>query len=713
MPPKGRLPSEVVQDFVAWVKAGAPDPRDDGPAAVKKGIDIEAGRKHWAFQPVRAIEPPQVADTTWPAGNVDRFILAKLEAAGLRPSPDAPPATLVRRLHYDLTGLPPSEADITEFAADSSPSAYAALVDRLLASPQFGEKWGRHWLDLARYADSNGSSYNPPFYDAWRYRNWVIGEFNTDAPFDRFVMRQIAGDLLPYASQAERDDNLVAIGYLMLDSKVLGLFDKESLYMDVVDEQVDTIGKSLLGMTLGCARCHDHKFDPIPQRDYYAMAGIFTSTVTLIDRIGGPKEDESDWSRRGLGPDGDAKWKTFWTAHRYEWVTAIKDAYKARTKIAELEGKRERSEYDRQQDPLAGDLAKYRKQLTEAEAKLTGFGEQLPPLAMAPAEAEEPADTELRIRGVAASRAEVVPRGFLQVASFAGQPELNRKQSGRLELARWIADERNPLTARVWVNRVWKHLLREGIVRSTDNFGTTGEAPTHPELLDHLAARFIAGGWSTKGLVREIVLSRTYRQATTIDAAVAVGDPENRLLWRQNRRRLEPEELRDALLLFSGRLDPSPSREMVNHLPLNDIGDDPAVFKLGDDRRTVYQPIIRNIEPDVLAIFDFANTAMVTGERARTTVAPQALYFLNSPAVREGAASIAARWMSEVRRDDAAGFVRLAFRRLTGRPPTTAEATTLDRYFAAQYEGPPGPTDHDAMKLVQAILASTQFQFVD
>jgi cytochrome c553 len=713
MPPKGRLPAEIVQDFVVWVKAGAPDPRDDGPAVVKKGIDVEAGRKHWAFQPVRAVDPPAVADASWPASAIDRFVLAKLEAAGLRPSPEAPPAALVRRLYYDLTGLPPSEADVAEFAADASPSTYAALVDRLLTSPEFGEKWGRHWLDVVRYADSNGSSFNPPFYDAWRYRNWVIEQFNADAPFDRFVMRQIAGDLMPYESQAERDGNLVATGYLMLGSKVLGLFDKEALQMDVVDEQVDTIGKSLLGMTLGCARCHDHKFDPIPQRDYYAIAGIFTSTVTLIDRIGSPLDDESDWSRRGLGPQGDAKWKAFWANHRYEWATAIKNAYQARRKIAELEGKRKRSDYDRRQDPVADDLKKYRRQLAEAEAKLAEFDKQLPPLAMAPAEADEPADTELRIRGVAASCAEAVPRGFLQVASFARQPEVNRKQSGRLELAMWIADERNPLTARVWVNRVWKHLFREGIVRSTDNFGTTGELPTHPELLDHLAARFMADGWSTKRIVREIVLSRAYRQTTRLEVESAAVDPDNRLLWRQNRRRLEPEELRDTMLLFARRLDPSPSREMVNHFPLGDIGNDPAVFKLGDDRRTVYQPIIRNIEPDVLAIFDFANTSMVTGERARTTVAPQALYFLNSPAVHEAAASIAARWMNEVRRDDAAAFVRLAFRRLTGRPPTAAEVATLDRYFAAQYEGPPGPTDHDAMKLVQAILASTQFQFVD
>ncbi len=348
----------------------------------------------------------------------------------------------------------------------------------------------------------------------------------------------------------------------MLGSKVLGLFDKETLTMDVVDEQLDTIGKSILGMTLGCARCHDHKFDPIPQRDYYALAGIFTSTVTLRDRLGGPKEDESDWNRRGLGADGDTRWDAFWREHRYEWVSAIKSVHKARKKISELAGKRRRSNYDMQQDPVAGELAKYRQELVVAEQNSRNSPNNCRHWPWHRSTLPSPPTPNCEFAAwlrVAPSRASC----FLQIASFVGQPEVNRQQSGRLELARWIADERNPLTARVWVNRVWKHLFREGIVRSTDNFGTTGEVPSHPELLDHLSSQFVADGWSTKQLIRAVVLSRAYRQATTGDPAALAIDAENRWLWRQNRRRLEPEELRDSLLWHAGRLDLSPAHEGV------------------------------------------------------------------------------------------------------------------------------------------------------
>ena len=393
-----------------------------------------------------------------------------------------PPAdrdVLIRRLTYDLTGLPPNPFSFGD-------ASYEQIVDHLFASRHFGEKWGRHELDVTRYADSNGSSFNPPCPQAWQYRNWVIESFNADLPIDRFLQMQIAGDLLPYKTQQQRDDNLIATGYLLLGSKVLGTFDKQQLTLDVIDEQLDTIGKSLLGMTLGCARCHDHKFDPIPQRDYYALAGILSSKVTLDDRLGGPKEDELDWSRRGLGERGAELLREFLSEHRYAWIKATSKRFQAATKVDEIQSS-DKSQHSKE-------LAAARDELAKADAALAKFRMKLPPYAMAVRDQAEPGDVALRIRGVAASHGDVVPRGFLQVASFDGQPEVDPSTSGRLEFAQWVTSDRNPLTARVFVNRVWKHLFREGLVRSVDNFGTTGERPTHPQLLDELITRSIAGG---------------------------------------------------------------------------------------------------------------------------------------------------------------------------------------------------------------------------
>jgi hypothetical protein len=370
MPPSGKLPAAEIAILREWILRGAPDPRTaDSPSTNPTGIDLVQGRKHWAFQPLKSPVVPKTTTTDWARRDSDRFLLAALEANRLQPAPDAEPRRLLRRLSYDLTGLPPTAEEIERFEAAARldlQTALEAAADRLLAKPQFGEKWGRHWLDLARYADSNGSSFNPPFPQAWRYRNWVIAAHNHDLPVDRFLAMQIAGDLLPYQSQAERDDNLIATGLLMLGSKVLGEFDKEQLTLDVVDEQIDVLGKAILGLTLGCARCHDHKFDPVPQRDYYALAGIFRSTVTLDDRLGGAKEDESDWSRRGLGAGNDAKLLQFLAEHRYEWVKSGQKKYELANKIATLEaGRRDNSptpaypEAESELRKLREDLARY------------------------------------------------------------------------------------------------------------------------------------------------------------------------------------------------------------------------------------------------------------------------------------------------------------------------------------------------------------------
>jgi hypothetical protein len=711
MPPKGKLPAETIAVLEEWVRQGAVDPRQAPTAEKRTGMAVAQGKEFWSFQPLKVPARPAVRTPTWSSHVVDQFTLARMEANGVQPGPDAEPLTWLRRVAYDLTGLPPSAADRAEVLRAPAVATYERIVERYLASPQFGEKWGRHWLDVARYADSNGSSFNPPFREAWRYRNWVIAAVNADMPYDRFVTAQIAGDLLPAATSAERDANMIATGYLMFGSKVLGQFDKPTLFLDVVDEQLDTIGKGLLGLTLGCARCHDHKFDPVPQRDYYALAGILASTQTLAGPLDEPKADENDWSRRGLGPTGDAQLARFTDEQRWAWVKSGVKAYQAQRKVDRL--RHELAE--RPTEPRQHELAQAEAEWTTWQQKYTALNAQLPPLALAPRELAVPRDEPLRIRGVASSPGAVVPRGFLQVAAYPGQPQVNPTQSGRLELARWIASPQHPLTARVHVNRVWAHLFGEGLVRSVDNFGIRGERPTHPELLDYLAHEFITSGWRLKPLVRTLVLSRTYRLASTLDATNAAVDADNRWLSRHQRRRLTPEELRDTLLDVAGQLDRSPGTSLIDHLPLTDLGgaDAAHLATLRDQRRTIYQPVIRNLLDDVLEVFDFANPSMSVSRRPRTTVAPQALYLLNSPFVTRTARTLADQVVRAVPERNPAAIVTALFTTCVQRPPRPTEQAILLRYLQAQYEGPGTLTTRDVSKLAHALLASTQFQYVD
>ncbi len=745
MPPDGKLSDSDLLLIRKWIESGADDPREDGLAAARKTIDLEAGRQWWAFRTLDDVGMASKSrhhnklgsdlqslssQPTHSNSRIDDFINRRLHDAGLQPSERAASATLVRRVTYDLTGLPPTSELLEKFDL-SDQEQYAVYVDHLLSSDGFGEKWGRHWLDVARYADSNGSSFNVPFHNAWRYRNWVINAINRNMPVDEFIRKQIAGDLLPAGSDAERDENYIATGYLLLGSKVLGTFDKEQLTLDVIDEQVDTIGKSLLGMTLGCARCHDHKFDPLPQADYYAIAGIMASTSTLVDRIGGPKDDESDWERRGLGPGGDEKLTAFLKEHRYHWVKAVGKRFEAKKKLDDLlcggdfqSATNSPSESDRlaKADQLQRLKVAATKELREAELKLAELLSQMPPHAMAVRDAAMITDLEIRIRGVASSKGELVRRGFLQVASYPNQPQVPTEQSGRLELAHWITSPHNPLTARVFVNRVWKHLFREGIVRSVDNFGTTGDTPSHPELLDDLAARFIVGGWDLKQLVRELVLSQTYCRSVESPDPL---DPENRLLAHQNRRRLEAEEIRDTLLAIRGDLQSGPNEHILHSLPIGDVSNLGEYLNIQDNRRTVYQPIVRTLESNVLQLFDAASNTMVTGARPRTIIAPQSLYFLNSEFVQASADLIGTRILKRytVAENNSLAnneynqvldeLVDDAMRTIVSREPTLQERVLLEQYIKAQADGDPGLTLHDMLKVCQAIISSTQFQFVD
>ena len=629
MPPKHRLPDEVVADLEQWVRSGAADPRD-GKAVVRSDVDIEKGRQFWAFQPPRAVTPPTVQDAAWPRSDVDRFLLAAMEARGVRPVGDADRAALLRRLSFDLTGLPPTPAEVEAFLADESPGAVEEVVDRLLASPAFGERWGRHWLDVARYAESSGKQVNLNYPHAWRYRDYVVDSFNADKPFNRFAMEQVAGDLMPAGDDRQRAERAVATGFLAIGPKSHNERSRLQFELELADEQIDAITQAFLGLTVACARCHDHKFDPIPQRDYYALAGIFRSTETLFgttlviqnnrrttELLELPAGANPPVIGQRLSPDARAD------------LERQLESMQAR--------QREIARGGRQATQGNAEYLRRQAQVHLLEARLANFGAdgKPRPLAMAARDRRQPADSPLYTRGEPDAPGEVVPRGLPQVL-VAGDGRVRSRGSGRLELAEFLGSDRNPLTARVWVNRVWLHLFGQGLVPTPDNFGASGTPPTNQPLLDALAVQFMADGWSTKRLVRRLVLTRAYGLASAYDARNQEIDPENALVWRAANRRLDAEGLRDAMLVVAGKLDAAPP---VGSLVAG-VGDGPSavMLRFGQqiDRlnvRSVYLPVVRDHLPDALAAFDFAEPSLVTGQRATTSVPSQSLYLMNSPFV--------------------------------------------------------------------------------
>jgi len=581
-------------------------------------------KQHWAFQPIAKTPPPTVKNPAWIKTPIDSFVLDKLEAAGLSPAPAAEKRELIRRATYDLTGLPPKPAEIEAFLKDDSPTAFASLVDRLLASPHYGERWGRHWLDVVRYADTTANDANAVMHHAWRYRNYVIDAFNRDLPYDEFLVEQLAGDLLPPANDAEtRLRRIIATGYLLVGPKALAETDKEQSRLDIVDDQIDVTGRAMLGMTLACARCHDHKFDPIRTVDYYAMAGILRSTEPFQDEV---RNATMWWEFPVPGPQGQ------------------------------------------------------------------------PVTVMAPKEAA-PINLRVHVRGNRFTLGQAVPRGFMQI--LAPEPAtIEPGHSGRLELARWITSPGNPLTARVMVNRVWQHHFGRGLVASSDNFGKRGDKPTHPELLDWLAAQFVESGWKLKDLHRLMLLSSTYQQQCRPGDRASQLDAENQLLSWFPRRRLDAEELRDSVLMIAGSLDLAPGADeavevawkqaevtdakrgfVVNRM----AADDP--FYTSYTKRSVYLPIIRNMLPDVLALFDAADPNGVTAARNDTTVPSQALFLLNSQFMREQSDRLAARLLANDKASDEQRLGEL-HELVFGRPPSAGEVTEAREYLTAYLAAP-------------------------
>jgi mono/diheme cytochrome c family protein len=788
MPPQERLPAEQIAALVDWVRRGAYWP--DGTEASVGGSGGEyvitaEQRGFWSYQPVRRVDPPAVKDAGWARGTIDRFVLARLEQEGLRPVGPADKRTLIRRATFDLLGLPPTQADVEAFVADTSEDAFRKVVDRLLSSEQYGERWGRYWLDVARYADDRfNSTQFDPYPNSFRYRNWVIRAFNEDMPYNLFVKAQIAGDRM---EGTDPEKYRPGLGFYALSP-------------EMQDDRVDATTRAFLGLTVACAQCHDHKFDPIPTKDYYSLQGVFANTKLhewplaardvveawqakkkeldhqqkIVDRFYEAQREQLNevfaaqtaWyllaaqgvaSEAGLDSDFLGRWKQYlaqkekehpylkgWTelvargataaelekaAHELQALVVAVDEEKkdvdeknkitlgqnpnrgdvAGATLASLERDRyilwrdlfERSTRDAagffttpngtfysDRKKIDGFLQGHWKAYAEAQtAALERKKKELPeqyPFLQVIEDRDKPVDMKVHIRGDRNNLGEVAPRRFLAILS-PNEPKPFADGSGRLELAEAIVDPGNPLTARVMVNRIWQHHFGRGLVGTPSNFGQLGERPTHPELLDHLTAGFVESGWSIKALHREIMLSATYALSAGNDQVNAGKDPENRLLWRANRRRLDAEAMRDAILSVAGTLDLTPAARAV---PFDD----------NNVKRTVYGYVSRRKLDGTLALFDFPNPNNTSEARNVTNVPVQRLYFMNSTFVEKHAAALAKRFEgSEESR------IRSMYQALFGRDPEDAEVRAGVEFV----KGGGWPA------YAQVLLSSNEFLFVD
>jgi mono/diheme cytochrome c family protein len=819
MPPAGKLTPEQIAALETWVRMGAPDPRD-GTTTVKP--PPTGNRSHWALQPIASPPVPPVRNKDWVRAPIDAFVLARLEGSGLAPSPPADRRTLLRRAYFDLIGLPPTWEEVQAFEKDQAEGAFARVVDRLLASPQYGERWGRHWLDVARFADTKdgvlmyGDDRIRPF--AYTYRDYVIRAFNEDLPFDRFVREQLAADLIQPAEPAR----LAAMGYLTLGR----MFD--SNIHDVIDDRIDTVSRGLLGLTVSCARCHDHKYDPIPTADYYSLYGVFRSSEAplvppLLDpKTPGPLVFEAKYSAKereirdmlelqyallsetarlratdylvrvattkpdpmetaifflslapeDLRPPIIARWRTFILKRATPddpvfgpWhdlfalpnegfgkgVPAVLARWKDRPKLNPLvrdallaarietredvartygvlmskvydEAKRTKDPPDAARKPLLEILtgrdspayfpkSQVRRYMSRSETD--AFGQKLrdldhlavkepkaPPRAMALVDSAELFDPQILVRGNPARTGDAVPRQFLSV--LAGE---KRKQfpngSGRLDLANAITAPDNPLTARVFVNRVWMHHFGEPLVATPNDFGLRTPQPIQADLLDHLATTFRQGEWSVKKLHRAILLSNTYQQASFDRPDVRRRDPENRLLWRANRQRLDLEAMRDSLLAASGRLDLTLYGRPV------DVANDPL-----NRRRTVYGLVDRQSLPGMFRAFDFASPDQSAERRTLTTVPQQALFGMNSPFMTEQAKGLAAR-PEVAKATEPAEKIRQLYRLVLQREPEADELHIGVRFLTAPETSAEKSSLPPLVQFAQVLLLTNELMFVD
>jgi cytochrome c553 len=858
MPPMGKLPDQQIADITAWVKLGAPWPEmaTSGVEQKKSGkYEFTAeDRAFWSFQPVKDYPIPAVKNAAWPRSPIDNFILAKLEEKGLKPTLPASKLALLRRATFDLTGLPPTPREIDHFLSDHSPDAFAKVVDRLLASPRYGERWGRHWLDVARYADSTGADEDIRYPYAWRYRDYVIDAFNHDLPYNQFLMEQLAGDLLPAEKPGEVNRRgIVATGFLALGLKLLAEADKPKMVYDMVDEQLDATSRAFMGLTVACARCHDHKFDPIPTRDYYSLASVFASTKSLgnlepitselyfaplvpkdvyeryerhqeriknkdreiayvvttestayaaglaphmaeymiaaFDYERRPRKDESVCitafaSSRKLDGRVLERWIDYLRPsddlrpHLDPWARAVRrgapvvretaEAYQKEfqknlaawrqkveewgQKIAEAAAKGKPlpdkpdlpDGYNRffsdvglcvtpetleKQPTTCGPFAlpqtaenelfsqasreKWRE-LRTARDELKKTSPPEPGMACGVAEGTL-IDQHVFIRGNPSNPGEAVPKQFLQVIAGEHQTPITRG-SGRLELVKWLADPQHPLTARVMVNRIWQYHFGEGLVRTPNNFGKLGEQPTHPELLDYLAKRFVEGGWSIKKMHRLLMLSSAYQMGSGTTKEQIEGDPANRLFSRFNRRRLDVEEIRDGLLAIDGSIDLTMGGTLQTGFGTDGensqarLSMDPSTSK----RRTVYLPLRRSNLPSLLNLFDFGDATTPSEGRASTNVAPQALFMMNGTFVADRSRELT-RKLEGSGADDRQRIVDAYYWLLNRKPSDDEVQDMLDymRAFASKAAHSSDLTRNAWQSLCHILISSNEFIYVD
>ncbi len=685
MPPKTKLKPEEIAALTEWVKMGAPWPAETKPVAGRTREITEADRQFWAFRPVADPPVPAVKDAAWPKNPIDHFILAALEAKGLKPVSPADKRTLIRRATFDLTGLPPTPEEIGAFLADNTPDAFAKVVDRLLASPAYGERWGRHWLDVVRYADTAGDNSDYPVPQLYKSRNWVIQAFNQDKPYDQFVREQLAGDLMGGATEAERRERIVATGYLG-NTRRFGSYEMTRYPWHLtIEDSIDNLGRTFLGLTINCSRCHDHKFDPITMEDYYGLYGFFQSTRYPWPGI------ELDKVPKDLVPlvppeqfDAVVKERAKKTDGLNERVMRLEEQSKDATNvflremlaaICSRENRAKAVEAKQRVDDLGKSLQAVRKERDN-------LAKQALPIesAYAVAEGKKIGNCKMQLRGDPEKPGMEVPRKF--PAILGGQTlSSDVKGSGRLELAHWLTDPSNPLTARVMVNRIWHYHFGHGLVPTRSDFGKQGRTPTHPELLDYLARRFIDNSWSVKAMHRMIMLSRTYQLSSQDDAENLKTDPGNEYLWRHNRRRLEAEAIRDATLMVSGGLDPTPGAahpfpdqttwDFTQHKPFKGVYE--------TNRRSVYLMTQRVHRHPFLALFDGSDTNTGTAMRETSTTPLQALFLMNDPFVHEQARRFAARLLGE--RSNTAERIDRAYLLLVGRPATNEERTAAEDYL--------------------------------
>ena len=764
MPPQKQLSVRQIADFRKWIEMGAPDPRVSKVEKIQASVtelDIEEGRKFWSFEQPEQPAVPNIEDSQWVRNEIDNYIADRLAKENLTTSKDADSFAFLRRLAFDLVGLPPTPTQVEFFHSrwqDDPDGAVSEIVEQLLSSQQYGERWARHWLDVARYAESAGREVNATFPNAWRYRDYVIDAFNADKPYDEFVQEQIAGDLLPAKDDNEWTEQLIATGFLAIGPKSLIERNTRQFNLDLVDEQIDVTTRVVLGVSVACARCHDHKFDPIQQQDYYAMAGIFESTSTHYGTLNSgrnrqpnnelilPVADPSSYDER-LTPDKTAKL-------RYELE-------RMREELEELKRRRVASRkagITEKDDPTIAirNLNRLSTKISIVDKKLNSVDKAGNPhsFCMGVQDKDRPNDAKLLARGEFDQPVGTVPRGFVQVLD-RNAAKIDSKNSGRLELAKWMTSRKNPLAARVMVNRIWQQMFGAGIVTTPENFGATGTRPTHPELLDFLAIEFMDNGWSVKELVRKIANSRTYRMSSAYVADSYKADPENTFYWRANPRQLDAEALRDSMLSVSGELDfERPRATMISRAGSTIVRDGkvtavnsnsvldsemadsmmamsqkdrrrnrranrPKVYDIEklEDFRSVYLPIARDNLPRALEVFDFAEPGLVVGKRESSNTPSQGLYLLNNNFVRRQSRKMAERLLKEA--DSTEGRISLAFQYAYGRPPTDAESSSAYEFYN-NFEVSRRYRERDSLvelkklsALTQSILASAEFRYTN